>query len=1046
MNSVRRLPLALRRLLEDLETSEKKVVFSLAYAPPSVSVDVLSSLSGASAVSVLNVMETLKRKGVVSEKRETGRGIYCLRDASFVSFLRECISGDEARELGRKVMDYYSHLDLKGNEIILVLADLYEKLGNAGEGLKFVEEAADILAHSGQRAKAAAHYSHVLKHFSHGTLAPEHTELFLDSAIGQIHTMMHRMPVKEQITLLTKAQEIARKHQMWNRLARIDLRLGKALQDAGKHRDAAACIKEFLDLSKKIGNKEMIKATSHSLSEYYAYAGRFSEATRCYEETLGVVEKLADDEDTLMASQLVGIGHVLCGRISRGLGMIDAVRIKAQVLGFPQVVNYCDHASAICLLEIRRVAEAESYVNRLSSVPDDALTPLIAWGLCDEKAFILCSKHDYEGAFELVKKGIEHSKLSGRIYNPFPWNFETLHVLRSKGFSCEEMNLEVLIAKILNWDDIHMKGVAYRYRALLNADNQQMSKKVLSDLLESEKHLKGSGGEIELARTRIALGRYYLTKGQTETAHIYLSKARGFFSTIDSSLFPVDLLDMMPQENKLELMIERATRINEALGTIRDMASFLDRVINAAMDFTMALRGAFVMDDSGELKIVASRNLDPALFRTNKFIRVREFMGDTMNRGSELILPQSDSPDASPDADLGAVICMPAKLGDEILGYLCLEGRIGNEPFPTNQIPFLRMLCSQTAVGLSNIRIYEEVRERSNRLEDQADFYKKEMGIVDPALMTMGKSDGMKKVIGQIQQVAATNSIVLITGETGVGKELVAKVIHSLSDRKNGSFIPVNLAALPQELVASELFGHEKGAFTGAHDRQKGRFELAHGGTIFLDEIGDLPHAIQVKLLRVLQEGVFERLGSAQAIHSDFRVIVATNKDLSVEVEKGTFRQDLYYRLNVFPISVPPLRDRKEDIPDLARHFAEKFSKSMGKEVPRIPREELRNLTVYEWPGNVRELEHFVERAIILMDRHISFSGLTSSARGTKSSAGQKGKTLRDAERELIEETLQTTHWRISGPNGAAKVLGINESTLRFRMKKLGILSERPAN
>jgi len=355
------------------------------------------------------------------------------------------------------------------------------------------------------------------------------------------------------------------------------------------------------------------------------------------------------------------------------------------------------------------------------------------------------------------------------------------------------------------------------------------------------------------------------------------------------------------------------------------------------------------------------------------------------------------------------------------------------------------MLCSQTAVGLSNIRIYEEVRERSNRLEDQADFYKKEMGIVDPALMTMGKSDGMKKVIGQIQQVAATNSIVLITGETGVGKELVAKVIHSLSDRKDGPFIPVNLAALPVDLVASELFGHEKGAFTGAHDRQKGRFELAHGGTIFLDEIGDLPHAIQVKLLRVLQEGVFERLGSAQPIHSDFRVIVATNKDLSVEVEKGTFRQDLYYRLNVFPISVPPLRDRKEDIPDLARHFAEKFSKSMGKEVPRIPREELRNLTVYEWPGNVRELEHFVERAIILMDRHISFSGLMSSARGTKSSSGRKGKTLRDAERELIEETLRTTHWRISGPNGAAKVLGINESTLRFRMKKLGILPERPA-
>ena len=280
-------------------------------------------------------------------------------------------------------------------------------------------------------------------------------------------------------------------------------------------------------------------------------------------------------------------------------------------------------------------------------------------------------------------------------------------------------------------------------------------------------------------------------------------------------------------------------------------------------------------------------------------------------------------------------------------------------------------------MGLSNIRIYEEMRERKDRFEEEAIFYKQEMGIASSPEMIIGKSAAIKTVIDQMRQVACTDSSVLIMGETGVGKELVAKAIHNLSERRDGPFIPVNLAAFPQELVASELFGHEKGAFTGAHEKNKGRFELADGGTIFLDEIGDLPFNVQVKLLRVLQDGAFERLGSAKPIQSDFRVIAATNKDLSLEVEKGTFRQDLYYRLNVFPVHVPSLRERKEDIPLIGHHFVDKFSKKMGKGIRRIPGEELKKLMEYHWPGNVRELKHLIERAVILSDgSRITFSSL----------------------------------------------------------------------
>ena len=676
----------IKKLWERLEEREREIALYFAHAAQPVSVDALSSLSDASAVTVLNVMEKLKRKGLVSEKKGFGKGIFFLRDPGMAAFVRAQISDDEMRRIARRIVDYSAESQAEGTDRVLFLAVLYRKLGDSGEGLDLIKNAADILARSGQKAKATAHYDHILKYFSQRSPTSEQAGLFLDSVIGKIYMQMHRMPIHEQVPLLTKAQEIAQRYEMWDRVARISLRLGRALQDAGQHKRASKYVHDFLSLSRKIGDPGMLKATSHSLSEYYAFRGEHAEATRCYEEMVGNLEEFGDDEEVLMASQLVGFSHAHCGRISRGLGMIDAVRIKADLLKFHQVVNYCDQASVIVLLTIRRIPEAEGYVSRLSSHSDEELGPVLAWALCDHKAFILCSKQDYEGAFEYVKKGVEHSHSIGRTHNHYAWNFETLNILESKGYFCDEMNLDGLIERALNWDDVHMKGVALRYRALRSVERHKPRKRILSDLLNSEKHLRRSGAEIELARTRIALGRYFLKNREAKSAHAYLSKAWEFFSTIDGSLFPMDLLDVMPQEQKVELMVERVTKINESLGTIRDMSSFLERVINVAMDFTMAMRGAFVERQSdSETRILASRNLDPALFNTEKFKQVREFIEGTISRGVEIVLPQ---PAAGGNGQAGAsIICMPAKLGEEIMGYLCLDGRVGDEPFPANRIP-----------------------------------------------------------------------------------------------------------------------------------------------------------------------------------------------------------------------------------------------------------------------------------------------------------------------------------------------------------------------
>jgi formate hydrogenlyase transcriptional activator len=302
----------------------------------------------------------------------------------------------------------------------------------------------------------------------------------------------------------------------------------------------------------------------------------------------------------------------------------------------------------------------------------------------------------------------------------------------------------------------------------------------------------------------------------------------------------------------------------------------------------------------------------------------------------------------------------------------------------------------------------------------------------------IGNSPALESVLEQVEQVAPTDSTVLIQGETGTGKELIARAIHNLSARCGRPFIKLNCAAIPFDLLESELFGHERGAFTGAIAQKVGRFELADKGTLFLDEVGDIPPGLQPKLLRVLQEQEFERLGSTRTHQVDVRLVAATNRNLADMVKRNEFRSDLYYRLNVFPLTLPPLRERREDIPALVDHFVEIYVRRMGKQIENIPPETMSALASYEWPGNIRELQNFIERSVILSSGAILRPPLAELKRCPEvQSVGAI--TLEDAERDHIRKTLEQTRWVVAGPNGAAARLGIKRSTLYFRMQKLGI-------
>ena len=332
---------------------------------------------------------------------------------------------------------------------------------------------------------------------------------------------------------------------------------------------------------------------------------------------------------------------------------------------------------------------------------------------------------------------------------------------------------------------------------------------------------------------------------------------------------------------------------------------------------------------------------------------------------------------------------------------------------------------------------HEEVSKLKNLLEAENIYLKEEIKLAHNVDEIIGDSDAIKYVLFKIEQVGQTDSTVLISGETGTGKELVARAIHKQSSRKDRPLVKVNCAALSASLIESELFGHEKGSFTGASARKIGRFELADRGTIFLDEIGELPLGLQAKLLRIVQEGEFERLGSTKTIKVDVRILAATNRNLKAEVEKGAFREDLWYRLNVFPITVPPLRQRREDVPQLVEHFVNALSKKMGKSINAISSATSKRLQSYSWPGNVRELANVIERAVINEQGPVLH--IADQFESVPEDLSTSTRTLEEVDKEYMVRILDEASWRIEGPNGAAKRLGLNPSTLRTRMVKLGI-------
>ncbi|MEW6143417.1 MAG: sigma 54-interacting transcriptional regulator [Thermodesulfobacteriota bacterium] len=513
---------------------------------------------------------------------------------------------------------------------------------------------------------------------------------------------------------------------------------------------------------------------------------------------------------------------------------------------------------------------------------------------------------------------------------------------------------------------------------------------------------------------------------------------------------------VLAKKNRYETIIGNVTRLVHQ--SLKPEEVFENAVEALSKNIEMVNCAGIYLIEGDEAVLKAQRGYPVKYLEfTSRIPRPKGFTWETIQKGEPSYCPDIDAVEAASVARRAGVksfLCVPIRSRGEVIGTLDITS-FHKDAFDEDELKLLEIVSRQIETAVNNARQADELKESQislrkalaeveelkNRLQIENVYLREEINTENNFEEIVGRSDEIKRVLRSVEQVARTGTTVLIHGETGTGKELVARAIHNLSDRRQRTLVKVNCGAISAGLVESELFGHEKGAFTGALQKRVGRFELADGGTVFLDEVGELPADVQVKLLRVLQEGEFERVGSSETIKVDVRVIAATNRDLEEAVRDKSFRSDLFYRLNIFPINVPPLRERKSDIPLLANFFLTKFSKKLGRDFTGFSKGTIDSLLDYSWPGNIRELQNIVERAVVIsnspeIDIDDSILGGGSVSQDYPS---DENKSLEDVERSHILNVLEESGWVIDGKKGAAAVLNINPNTLRSRMKKLGI-------
>ena len=839
----------------------------------------------------------------------------------------------------------------------------------------------------------------------------------LDRALDE---SVARGDLRSQATLLaTRAWEAQRCGQV------------AAIADFENAREAAAAV----------GDPDLIREVHVLTAITLVYAGRPLHAIAVFEQYLGDVprevtaatEDEAVDERTPVAEALFGpiaIAYAVAGQAPRALDIGHRILELGLARERPMLVHLAEVTLAHVHLTLRQLDAVRSQAERAYAYwKTEGTQPLYLWLSAVALAWVrMCENKPEEAVAMLGVARGARTAAGTKVY----WGsalFEVLLWLEQRGVVPEDMNLERELAKLLETPNEGLHGIAHRFLALLKRraaedGDEQAMREVDEHLAESETLLRGIGGLPELVRVLQERASWEESWGRFDRAATARGEAEEILERIDSNVQCCDASSFV----RTVIELGRLTSLRPGEGMWGELA--------ARLCAALGVERAVIAEGEEPPQILAARGGDEAWIATVRGVLARKPPVET-----GLILPPEG--ELMPGIEARTALVRFMAEGSGRRGALVIENRHSralDNPDPH----LLALLGRQLGVIVDNLALRQDLVDVRQRLEQETRYYRENGAASRRTDAIIGDGPVIRRVHDDVARVAPTDTTVLLFGETGVGKELFAREIHNQSARRDAPFVAVHIAALASGLVASALFGHERGAFTGAVSQAQGRFELANRGTLFLDEIGELGSEEQVRLLRVLQEGTFERVGGNRTLRSDFRLIVATNRDLEAEVRAGRFRQDLYYRLNVFPIRVPPLRERVGDIPTMALYFMERSSRRIGRSFEGISEADMERLSSYAWPGNVRELMHFIERAAVLSDGPRLripplVAGVEQAPQAQPGAATAELVSLAEAERRHVRRVLHHVRGRVTGAGGAAEILGLKPSTLNFRIRKLGL-------
>ncbi|MFV0439487.1 MAG: sigma 54-interacting transcriptional regulator [Desulfopila sp.] len=1021
---------------------ERQVYLLTFLLPPPISLDILCTITSHPPVAILQAVESLVSSGHLFRYTDKGSGYYLLANFKTANSQLAGLPRDELQTAaGQAIAGIDSSLP-EGPRKWLHLSHVYLIADIPLRHLVEIVKAGLYCQARNLLQDASTYYRLAIEHCDTATLAPIEQQSYIEAAIGLCICRENSLSPTILRDTLHQALELCHLPDNLDHQIRLNILLARTylktslIEMATGHLDTASRMLESHD-----GSHELHLQLALAHSELLFWQGNIGKAIERYEATLTNFEEMASDTETLKNYIRLGWTYGVAGQTARSVGLIRRARRKARELEAHELERYGSLVLAIVLFDAGRIEEGAAFLGEVFATDEELLDDYILWPGYGKRAFYAYRHGDYEKAFEYHKRTFEKAKSLGVPHHRGPDNLEVMLSLEAQGFFNPEWNFEAEIERLLGWPDIFMKGVALRFRALKTLRTGGSVERIAADLTESVALLERAGGKIELAQAQLLLARIEINANRMAVAGQLLNSAWEIFTKVNPDLFPEDLKPFLDQTVKHRLWVNSLISIGDALGPLRARDELLAQIIKQAMRIAGAERGGIFLKQGKRLELVAGRNLEPSEIGSATFGWQTTLIDTVFESGQEMVKDGKVNRHPPAADDNGAwTACFPVQLQTRVLGVIFLDCALTRLQLPAEEIALLRLISNQAAIALENMTAYQEITDLNTTLQEEASFYREHQESSPERPQMIGRTEPFRRVLRLIYDVAKSDTTVLITGETGVGKDLVAQAIHQHSSRAQGPLVAVNLVSLSPELMASELFGHERGAFTGALASRQGRFELAAGGTLFLDDIDTLPLEVQAKLLRVLETKRIERVGSTRTLQTDFRLVAASNRNIEELVGQGLFRSDLYYRLNVFPLPVPPLRKRSDDIPILAHYFLKMFAKKFAKPVEQISPDDLETLKNYCWPGNIRELRHIIERSVLISrGSRLVIPPLESRQEVGDGSSAREILPLRTMEARHIVRALAHCQGKVSGPNGAAALLEIKPTTLYSMMKRLGV-------